>query len=368
MTALWQGGCVGKCNSGTIGMRRGLSALPFRGFMPSARMISRFTLLLLLVSLALIPGCKKAANSESASSRLILLLSANTQNPYELMQTQMLMRLVLNHESFNLKSFDASGSADKQVRQLDDALAQKPYAIIITPVDAPLVSEGLAKAVAEGILVIGLNEGSASLLCTSTLMVDQRHLGRLAGEIALRSLTLKAQGEGKNESVGRIVELRGEENSPQCTARHEGFIEEAGKAPGLILVHDAPGQWTRQGGKDRTADAMRLQSRFDVLYAHNDSMALGASAALGGQRQEVLIIGTDGFLGDEGGLSLVNGGEIDATIYQPPLVDLAWQIIQRRAEDSTFTPKPKYKVAPIAITPKTVDDLRRNGPPPLPAL
>ena len=345
-----------------------MSAQPFRGFIVPVRMISRSTLLLLLVSLALLPACKKASTPETRNPKLILLLSANAQHPYEAAQIQMLMRYVLNRQEFNLKTLDAAGSMGKQVRQLTEALSLKPYAIIITPIDAGSIAEEVTKAVKDGIVVIGLGESATTLPCSSSLLVDQRQLGRLAGEVVVRALTRKAQEEAKSEIVGRIVELRGDHNSPQSTARHEGFMEEVGKAPGLVLVHDAPGQWTRQGGKDRTVEAMRLQSRFDALYAHNDSMAMGASAALGVQRQEVLIIGTDGFLGDEGGLSLVNGGEIDASIYQPLLVDQAWQIILRRTEDSTFTPKPNYRIAPLAITPKTVEDLRRNGPPPLPAL
>lgn len=330
--------------------------------------ISRFTIFLLLVSLAYLPACKKASPSAAAESKLIVLLSSDAQQPYEKLQTQMLTRIALNRAGFSLKSLDAAGSAEKQSQQLTGVLAEKPFAILLAPVDPGTLEAAIPKAVNDGVLVIGLGESATPLPCTSTLSVDQHQLGRLAGEIAVRSLTLKAKEEAKSDVIGRIVELRGDENSPLCKARHEGFMEELGKSPGLVLVHDGPGNWTRQGGKDRAAEALRLQNSFDVIYAHNDAMALGAGTALGSQRQQVLIIGTDGFQGEEGGLSLVNSGEIDASIYQPPLIDLAWMIILRRAEDPTFTPKPKYKVAPTSITPKTVEDLRRNGPPPLPAL
>ncbi len=336
--------------------------------MVKPRMIQRFLLLLLPCILAILPACKKAAPPATAQAKLIMLLSADSMKPYEMAQTQMLMRQVFNREGYNLKTLNAAGSVDIQTRQLAEALPQKPYAIIISPVDAAAISDDAARALKEGILVIGLGESAATLPCSTSLWVDQRQLGRLAGEIAVRALKLKNEGVANSEIVGRIVELRGDENSLQSNARHEGFMEEIVKAPGQILVHDAAGDWSRQGGIDRTVEAVRLQSRFDILYAHNDSMALGAAIALGAQRQDVLIIGTDGFLGEEGGLSLVNSGMIDASIHQPLLMDLAWQIIQRRAEDATFTPKPKYAVAPLAITPKTVDDIRRNGAAPLPAL
>ena len=115
-------------------------------------------------------------------------------------------------------------------------------------------------------------------------------------------------------------------------------------------------------------DAIRLQKQFDVVFAHNDAMALGAAEAAGEMRENVLLIGVDGFMGADGGFTAVNNGDIDATIHQPLLVDLAWQIIRKKLAEPAFQPKPSYKLNPMAITPKDVDDIRRKGLPPLPKL
>lgn len=330
----------------------------------------RLTLLLLPLLPVILGACKREATAaaKAGTSRTIILLSAHGDRAYEMAQSQQLARLAFAREGSNLKVLDAKGDSKLQARQLDEAVAEKPAAILISAVEASALSAHVSDAVQAGALVIGLGENAASLPCSTVVQVAQRDLGKLAGELVAQSLTRKAQEEGKTEAVGRVVELRGDDHSAEAQARHEGFMEALQKVPGVILVHDAPANWTGQGGKDRIHEALRLQSQFDVVYCQSDAIALGAASALGEQRGQMMIIGTDGFRGDEGGLTLVAQGSIDASIYQPPLVDLAWQIIERRVSEPGFTPKPAYRISGLVITPKNVEDLRRGGFPALPAL
>ena len=331
--------------------------MPFRRFL--------FTALLLPV-LPLVTSCKRPGESADSSPGQVILLTANASRPYEIAQIQTLQRLVFSRPGLNFKTLDAAGDATRQAGQLDSCLTEKPIAIFITPVQADAVSAGVLNAVQSGVTVIGLGESGAELKASFSVTVDQAQLGRMAGEIANRALGQKSKEEGKTEVTGRVVEIRGDEKDSGSTKRHEAFVEELRKHPGIIIVHDTAGGWTREGGRDRAAEALRLQKQFDVLYAHNDSMALGASLALADQRENILIIGTDGFRGDEGGFSLVNTGDIDASIHQPLLVEMGWKVLLRRLEDPAFLPKPSYRLAPTAITPKSLNDLRTHGLPPLP--
>lgn len=331
-------------------------------------MISR-RLIFLLPLLALLSQCKRQTDaSASAAMHTVALLSAQMAIPYELAQMQNLTRLLATRTEFNLLHYDAEGSAKKQSAQLAEVIATKPHSLLISPVDPEVIASQIEAAVQAGILVIGLGEKAAALPCSTVLKTDHLEMGRLAGEAAVRALTRKAQDEGLPETRGRIVEIRGDEEAGICQQRHDGFVEILKKAPGLVIVHDAPGGWTRKDGRERTAEAMRLQTSFDVVYAHNDAMALGAAMALGENRENVLIIGSDGFLGPEGGLTLVSNGGIDVSIFQPVLVDLAWKIILRRLDEPTFQIKPSYKIAPLEITPKNAPDFMRKGLPPLPEL
>lgn len=329
----------------------------------------RLSFLLLPLLPALLGACKREAAAEKkAGMRTLVLLSAHGSRGYEMAQTQFLTRLAFARENCNLKTLDANGDSQLQARQFAEAVAEKPEAILVTAVEAGTLVPHVSDAVKSGIFVIGLGESSSSLPCSTVLKADQRELGRLAGELTVQSLTRKAKDEGGTEAAGRVVELRGDESSAESQARHEGFTEAVQKAPGIVIVHDAPANWTVQGGKDRIREALRLQTRFDVVYAQSDAVALGAASMLGDLRGQVLVIGTDGFRGDEGGWTLVMQGDIDASIYHPPLVDLAWQIIERRKTEPGFSPKPGYRVNAVIITPKNVEDFRQKGPPPLPAL
>lgn len=328
----------------------------------------RVLYLFLLTVFALVSGCKRDAGPEAKVIRGIVLLSAHGERPYEMAQKQNLLRVIGMNTEVNLLTHDAAGSARTQVEQFGKAMAEKPLAILVTPVDGAALFDQVNAAVQAGVLVIGLGEKASAMPCSTVLLCDQRELGRLAGELTVNALTRLAKDEGKPEVTGRVVEIRGDELGELSTPRHEGFTEALNKAPGVVVVHDAPGAWTKLGGKERTLEAIKLQRSFDVLYAHNDAMALGAGEAIGEQRSNVLLIGTDGFLGEEGGLTLVSQGDLDGSIYQPILVDMAWRIISRRLTEPAFTLKPTYRLAPTLITPKNASDLMRDGMPPVPEL
>ncbi|HYF35331.1 MAG TPA: substrate-binding domain-containing protein [Prosthecobacter sp.] len=326
---------------------------------------------LLLCGLSLLPGCKPApetAGEETAAPKTVILLTAHADLPFEAAQRQYLMQLLAKQTRAVLQTHDAGGNAEAQASQLAQATAAKPFAIIVDPVDAKALAARVKEAADAGVLVVGLGQTATAARFTTALYSDQFEIGRLAGEIAVRALTMKAQEENRPEITGRVVEIRGSDEAPQCAQRHEGFLEALKAIPGAVLVHDAPGGWTKTGGKERLQEALRVQKTFDVVYAHNDAMALGAAEAAGDQRESLLIIGTDGFRAPEGGFTLVNNGDIDASVYQPLLVDFAWTIIRKKMDDPNLVLKPSYRLTPQAITPKEIEKLRREGMPPFPAL
>lgn len=317
-------------------------------------------------------SCKPAADApkETAapSPKTVVFLSARSSLPFESGQRQFLMQLLANQTRAALQTKDAGGDKAAQAGQFAQAIAAKPFAIIIDPVDVATVSAPIQEAVAKGILVIGLGQAATAAPCTTVLYCDQAEMGRLAGKMAVRAVTVKAKEEGRAEVTGRVIEIRGDADSAISNKRHEGFMEALKDAPGVIVVHDASGGWTKAGGKERTLEGLRVQKTADIVYAHNDSMALGAAEAAGDQRESILIIGTDGFSAPEGGFTLVNNGDIDATVYQPLLVDFAWTIVRKKMDAPDFPLKPSYQLLPTSITPKDIESLRHSGLPPFPPL
>lgn len=315
-------------------------------------------------------GCKPEGPRFTAVEdvRKICLLSSGVNRAYTAGQSTLLQQLAAQNPAWEVQVLNAAGDASLQLEQLAKAMANPPYALLIDPVDgrSQALKQALQDAAGKGVLTFGLGLKAEALAPTTLLTVDHRKLGQLAGELSLKALRAKAAENGQPEVRARIVEIRGEDYQVEGNLRHEGFASALKAEPGLIIVHDAPGNWTQDGGRDRLADALRLQHSFDLVYAHDDLMALGAAQALKERRSEIMVIGTDGFRGSLGGLTLVGEGDIDATVYQPLLVDFAWVLIRKTAAEPGFRPKAQYKLDSRTISPKDLDDIARNGLAPFP--
>ena len=96
---------------------------------------------------------------------------------------------------------------------------------------------------------------------------------------------------------------------------------------------------------------------FDVVFAHNDTMAEAASQALlkAQVREKALIVGIDGVNSFDGGVQLLRRGVIDATIWQPMPMEMAFRHIQKTINEPNTQIAPRVEREPVTITPKTLD-------------
>jgi ABC-type sugar transport system substrate-binding protein len=317
------------------------------------------------------PALLDAAGLAAKDERVeIILLLPDTRVALQEFQRNGLATLVGRQAGYKLTTHDAAGDPAKQIEQFRLAIAAKPVAIIVAPIDPPALAALIVEASTAGIPVIGLDKRMLNEGCASIVFSEQRLVGRLAGQTVVEALKRKAAEEGAVDVTGRVLQLRGAEDDHTSDEIAAGFSEALQSAPGVIIVHDSPAEWNAEKATQRTTEAFRLQKNFDVIYAHNDAIAVGAAKAAetAGQRENMLIVGTDGLAGQKRGIELVRGGELDATIVQPALVDLALQIILKMRSDNTFKPKPSYEVQPVAILPKNADESFRTGTYKLPAL
>ncbi len=308
-----------------------------------------------------------AAKDERAQ---IILLLPDARIAMQEFQRNGLAMLVSRKIGYQLTTSDAAGSSTQQIEQFRQAIAAKPAAIIINPIDPPAVAALIVEAQTHGIIVIGLDKRMLNEGCASVVFSDQRKVGRLAADTIIDALKRKAAEEKRTEITGRVVQLRGTADSYSTNEIAEGFSEGLRTQSGVILVHDAPADWSTENATKCTTEAFNLQKNFDAIYAQSDAMAIGAAKAAetAGQRESVIIVGTDGLSGQKRGLELVRIGEIDASVVQPALVDLALHIITKMRSDNTFKPQLSYEIQPVVILPKNVDQFLRTGTYTLPNL
>jgi ABC-type sugar transport system substrate-binding protein len=324
---------------------------------------------LLLGFALLLPACRWRRAAEPAEPGIAVhYLAAGDRTAYQQMQRLLLTRLLAEANArLNLVLHPADGKAARQLQQLQTAAREKPEFLLVDPLDATALAAPLVELRANGTRVIGLGEAALALNCDTVLFCPQKDLGRLAGDLIRRALQRRAQELGLPAVQGRVVQIRGEEEDSGARARDESFRAELAKTPGLVLVHDAAGFWDREQAANRVREALRLQGGFEAVYAHDDLMASGVIDALPAEiREHVLVVGTNGHGGRAGGYTLVNAGVLDASIYQPLLVDYAVQLIQKSLSEPAFQPKPQYVLPPRTVTPRELDDIRVNGMAPYP--
>lgn len=334
----------------------------------STRLTPARIILCLLLAHLLVSCGKEAPQITVDAGTGVAYLAAEESTTHEVMRRLVLTRMLGSSREISLSLANASGDAVLQTQQLHEALKRGEKYLILCPVDAAILTPAVQQARKNGIFVIGIGEAAREMPCDVVLWCDLKEIGRQAGNVAVRALQRRAQAEGSTTIQGRVLQIRGREDSPTSATFSEGFLEALSAESGIILVHDAPGFWKKAEAGLRAQEALRIQKRIDIVYAHDDGMAQGASLALGETRESTLIIGTDGLGSKNGGLFLLNEGILDATIYQPLLVDFAAILIAKQIAEPTFQPKAEYELKPRAVTPRDLDDIRLNGMMPYPKL
>jgi ribose transport system substrate-binding protein len=326
---------------------------------------------LVMVALAFAGGCdrKKTPDEGAAKAHVtqVAILADTPVNPMRNYQTTLLEKLVRTRPRMEISTVYAGGDAAVQARQVRDAVSAGAGFIMVFPQDAEKLASALREALAAGVRVFAFSPDVPAEACTSAIFTEDRDLGRIAGEYVVSALKTKAEAEAQPAVKGRVVMLRGDEESRSCHERAEGFLRVIQALPGIVLVHDAPADWSEKGGADRISEALRIQKQFDVIYAQNDFIAAGAAKAVRESgpalRDAMLIVGTDGVPGKGAGVAMVIEGDLDATVYQPPLVDVAWQEMQTLLDTPNAPVRQRIKVKPFMITPEIAPNIQQTGLP-----
>jgi len=101
-------------------------------------------------------------------------------------------------------------------------------------------------------------------------------------------------------------------------------------------------------------EVLRAQPKIDVVYGHNDPMAVGAYLAAKelGREKEMIFVGVDGLGGEAGGIRKVMDGVLAVTFVYPLCVDKAVEIGNRILHEPGFRPEKEYVIESTMVTPE----------------
>jgi len=218
---------------------------------------------------------------------------------------------------------DAQQDNARQVADVETFLRQGINLLMISPNEAKPLTAVVRKAYESSIPVIVIDRAVEGDTYTVFIGADNRLIGREAGKLIGDILGGK----------GDIVEIKGLPGSPPARDRSEGMREAIAAFPGIRIVHDPVANWLREEAMTQMEIALAAHDRIDLVYAHNDPMAIGAylAAKAKGRDREMKFIGIDALPGPDGGRQAVADGRLEATFVYPTggrqAVELAAQIL-----------------------------------------
>ncbi|WP_371645556.1 ABC transporter substrate-binding protein [Streptomyces sp. NBC_01310] len=193
-----------------------------------------------------------------------------------------------------LKFSDAQQKQENQIKAIRTFIQQKVDVIAFSPVVESGWDTVLKEAKDAGIPVI-LTDRAVDTKDTSLyktfLGSDFVKEGKSAGEW-LTGAYANEQGPVN------IVELQGTTGSAPANDRKAGFADAIRTDGKFKIVASQTGDFTRAKGKEVMQAFLKSQKDIDVLYAHNDDMALGAIQAIeeSGKKPgtDIKVISVDG--------------------------------------------------------------------------
>jgi simple sugar transport system substrate-binding protein len=214
----------------------------------------------------------------------------------------------------NLKFADGQGKQENQIRALRAFVTQGVDAIVLAPIVETGWEPVLREAKRAKIPVV--------IMDRKVQTSDESLYACFIGSDFYKEGAMAAEWIGKNAGGrSKIVELQGTPGSAAANERRKAFADELAKNPALKIIDSQSGDFRRSGGKEVMEAFLKKHGKnIEIVYAHNDDMALGAIQAIeeAGLKpgKDILIVAIDAI---KEGVQAVVDGKINAVVECNPL-------------------------------------------------
>lgn len=218
----------------------------------------------------------------------------------------------------NLKFSDAQQKQENQIKAIRSYIAQKVDVIAFSPVVEsgwePVLQEAKRAKIPVILTDRNIDVKDQSLYVTM-IGSDFMEEGRRAGKWL-------EDHYKSNPGPINIVELQGTVGSAPANDRHSGLMEVIKNDPKFKIIASQSGDFTLAGGKQvMEAFAKTYGNKINVVYAHNDDMALGAIQAMeeAGMKpgKDISVVSFDA---TKGGFEAMIAGKMNVDVECSPLL------------------------------------------------
>ena len=196
--------------------------------------------------------------------------------------------------------------ANKQMELFESCIGQQAVAIILDNAGADASVAAVQKAKDAGIPTFLVDREITAEGVAAAQIVSNNY----QGATILAEYFAQLMGE-----EGDFVELTGRDTDTNAQVRSQGYHDVLDQLPGMTMVAQQTANWSQTEALTVMESILQANPNIKGVIAGNDTMALGAQAALlAAGRSDVIVVGFDG---SDDAIQSIGRGELKATSLQP---------------------------------------------------
>lgn len=259
-----------------------------------------------------------------------------SNNPWRLAQTKS-MQDEAAKRGWQLVYTDAAGSAAKQVADVNSMVAQGVDLVFLAPREEKPLIPAIMAAKGAGIPVFLLDRNVDQSLAKAgedyVCFIGSDFIAE--GQRVAEWMIKNAGGKSK------IIQLEGTTGSSPANDRKKGFDDAIAGNSAFTLLASQTGDFARDKGRQVAETLLQAHPDADIIYAHNDEMAIGAISAVEAAGKvagkDVMILSIDG--GKEIVQLIIDGKVAAACECSPLFGPKAFDTAVAYANGETIPPK-----------------------------
>lgn len=282
-------------------------------------------IIFIVIMLSVFQSCKE-------ETKYRIGVSQCSNDDWRTKMNEEIQREIMFHPEATVEIRSADDSNEKQIADIR-YFADNGFDIIIAaPNEADAITPVIEEVYDAGIPVIVFDRNINGDSYTAYQGVDNVGIGKSAADYARHLLP----------DGGKVIEIHGLAGSTPAVGRHEGFAKEA-ELKGIDIIASAYGNWNYEDAAIKVDSLLNIYEDVDLIYAHNDRMAIAASDVARKHGKDIRIIGIDA--APEIGIKAVADSVIDATFLYPTE---GYRLIRTALNILSGRPYEREKILPLS--------------------
>lgn len=296
----------------------------------------------LLISCAL-SSCQR----QDASKQLIVVIVPSQDNPFFKAEADAASARATSL-GYRVRVDAHDDDAYRQDNLIDAAIASNAAAIILDNAGADSSIAAVRRATKAGIPCFLIDRAINTTGIAKAQIIADNHQGSV--------IVAQDFADALGPSGGPYVELLGRESDTNAQVRTGGFHSILDSHPNMVRVAAQSANWSQSEAFQKTETILQAHRNLKGIISGNDTMALGALAAVKSAGRTGIII--SGFDGSPDAVAAIRSGDLRSTALQPAV------LISRLAVDEAneflktgSTHKTEEQIIPCdLVTQKNADD------------